>query len=133
MKRKKILANIAIALIVTAGVILTGGCKKQPKCGCDGDALDTLRSTHVYISYNATTNTASFYPIWDNFSMYYFCNPSEWMSELTKFDQGEEILISGPFFYECNYLMSSSNSYYYNYMKIYQIDVTGVAAYEYGK
>jgi len=133
MKRKKIFANIAIALMLTAGVIMTGGCKKQPKCGCDGDALDTLASTHVYISYNATTNTASFYPIWDNYSMYYFCNPSEWMSELTKFNQGDEILISGPFFYECNYLMNSSNSYYYNYMKIYQIQVTNVAAYEYGK
>ncbi|MDX9902956.1 MAG: hypothetical protein RB288_02655 [Bacteroidales bacterium] len=133
MKRGKILANIAIVLIVTAGVILMGGCKKQLKCGCDGDALDTLVSTHVYISYNATTNTASFYPIWDNYSVYYFCNPSEWMSELTKFEQGEEILVSGPFFYECNYLMSSSNSYYYNYMKIYQIQVTNVAAYEYGK
>lgn len=133
MKRKKIFSNIAIVLTVTAGVILAGGCKKQPKCGCDGDALDTLYNTHVYITYNATTNTAYFYPIWDNFSLYYFCNPSQWMSELTKFEQGEEILVSGPFFYECNYLMSSSNSYYYNYMKIFQIQVTSVAPYEYGK
>jgi len=69
MKRKKILANIAIVLTVTAGVLLAGGCKKQPKCGCDGDALDTLVSTHVYISYNATSNSASFYPIWDNYSL----------------------------------------------------------------
>ncbi len=133
MKRKKILANSAIVLIVTAGVILAGGCKKQPKCGCDGDALDTLGSTHVYISYDADNNTARFTPLGDSYSIYYFCNPSEWMSELTKFEQGEEILISGPFFYECNYLMSSSNSYYYNPMRIYQIQVTSVAAYEFGK
>jgi len=133
MKRKKIFSNIAIVLIVTAGVILAGGCKKQHKCGCDGDALDTLKNIHVYISYEADNSTARFTPLRDPYSIYYFCNPSEWMSELTKFEQGEEILISGPFFYECNYLMSSSNSYSYNYMKIYQIQVTNVAAYEYGK
>lgn len=133
MKGKRIAANIAIVFIIAAGIILTGSCKKQHKCGCDGDALDTLRSTHVYISYDDVNKTARFSPIWDSYSIYYFCNPSEWISELSKFDQGEEILVSGPYFYECNYLMNSSNSYYYNYMRIYQIQVTGIAAYDYGK
>jgi hypothetical protein len=133
MKGKRILANISIALMIIAGVVLSGGCKKQPKCGCDGDALDTLDVMHVYISYDADTKTARFSPIYDSYSVYYFCNPSEWMSELTKFSQGEEILISGPYFYECNYLMNASNSYQYSYMKVYQIDVTNVGAYEYGK
>ncbi|MCK7534524.1 MAG: hypothetical protein MZV63_27705 [Marinilabiliales bacterium] len=133
MKGKRILANISIALMIIAGVVLSGGCKKQPKCGCDGDPLDTLNAMHVYISYDADTKTARFSPIYDSYSVYYFCNPSEWMSELTKFSQGEEILISGPYFYECNYLMNASNSYQYSYMKVYQIDVTYVGAYEYGK
>ncbi len=133
MKRNRILANIILALLIITGAVMSGGCKKQPKCGCDGDALDTLALTHVYITYDADTKTARFSPIWDNYSTYYFCNPSEWMSELTKFSQGEEILISGPYFYECNYLMNASSSYYYSYMRIYQIDVTNVAAYEYGK
>jgi hypothetical protein len=43
MKGKRIAANIAIVFIIAAGIILTGSCKKQHKCGCDGDALDTLR------------------------------------------------------------------------------------------
>jgi hypothetical protein len=133
MKTKRILANIALALVLISGLVLAGGCRKQPKCGCDGDALDTLVNAHVYIVYDADTKTARFSSIYDSFSTYYFCNPSEWMSELTKFSQGEEILISGPFFYECNYLMSSSNSYYYSYYKVYQVQVTNVAAYEYGK
>lgn len=133
MKRNSILANIILALLIITGVIMAGGCKKQPKCGCDGDALDSLAMTHVYITYDADTKTARFSPIYDNYSTYYFCNPSEWMSELTKFSQGEEILISGSYFYECNYLMNAGNSYYYSYMRIYQIDVTNVAAYEYGK
>jgi hypothetical protein len=133
MKRYRILANILMALILIAGVVITGSCKKQPKCGCDGDALDTLEMMHVYISYDAETKTARFSSIYDNYSIYYFCNPSDWMSELSKFDQGEEILISGPYFYECNYLMNASNSYQYSYMRIYQIDVTYVGAYEFGK
>lgn len=133
MKRNRILANIAIAVIVIAGVVVTGGCKKQPKCGCDGDALDTLNMMHVYITYDASSKSARFSPIYDAYSIYYFCNPSEWMSELTKFNQNEEILISGPYFYECNYLMNAGNSYQTSYMKIYQIDVNYVGAYEYGK
>lgn len=133
MKRNRIIANAVLVLLIITGAIMAGGCKKQPKCGCDGDALDSLATTHVYITYDATTKSARFSPIWDNYSVYYFCNPSEWMSELTKYSQGEEILISGQYFYECNYLMNASNSYYYSYMKIYQVDVTNVAAYEYGK
>jgi hypothetical protein len=133
MRRNRIGATLALVFIIAAGIILTGGCKKQPKCGCDGDALDTLKSTHVYISYDEVNKTARFSPIWDSYSIYYFCNPSEWISQLTKFAQGEEILVSGPYFYECNYLMNSSNSYYYSYMRIYQVQVTNVAAYDYGK
>ena len=133
MKGKRIAATMALIITVAAVIVLTGSCKKQPKCGCDGDALDSLDLTHVYISYDAVNKTARFAPIWDSYSIYYFCNPSQWISSLTKFDQGEEILVSGEYFYECNYLMNSSNSYYYNYMRIYQIQVTAVASYDYGK
>lgn len=133
MKRNRITATVAMIILIIAGMVMSGGCKKQPKCGCDGDALDTLRQTHVNISYDAVNRTARFTPIWDSYSIYYFCNPSQWISELTKFKQGEEILVSGPYFYECNYLMNSSNSYYYSYMRIYQIQVTDLQAYEWGK
>lgn len=133
MDRKKIVAGIAVVVVLLAGMMTMSGCKKQPKCGCDGDPLDTLNLTHVYIRYDADNKTAQFSPIWSSTEMYYFCNPSEWMSTLTKFQQGEEILISGPYFYECNYLMNSSNSYYGYMYRVYQINVTDVRAYEYGK
>lgn len=133
MSRKKIVAGITTVVLIIAALLSASGCKKQPKCGCNGDSLDTLNLTHVYITYDADNKTAQFSPIWNSYEIYYFCNPSEWMSTLTKFNQGEEILISGPYFYECNYLMNSSNSYYYNLWRIYQINVTDVRAYEYGK
>lgn len=133
MKRSRMLATLGLVLAVAILVAMTAGCKKQPKCGCDGDALDSLNLEHVFISYDEVNKTARFSRIWDNYSIFYFCNPSQWISELSKFSQGEEILVSGEYFYECNYLMSSSNSYYYNYMRIYQIKVTAVLAHEWGK
>jgi len=133
MKRNRMLATMALVSAVVILVALTAGCKKQPKCGCDGDALDTLEQAHVNITYDAVNKTARFSTVWDSYSIYYFCNPSQWISELTKFSQNEEILVSGPYFYECNYLMNSSNSYYYSYMRIYQVQVTAVASYDYGK
>jgi hypothetical protein len=133
MNKKKIVAGIATGVLIVAALLSATSCKKQPKCGCNGDPLDTLNLTHVYITYDADNKTAQFSPIWNSYEIYYFCNPSEWMSTLTKFKQCEEILISGTYFYECNYLMNSSNSYYYNLWRIYQINVTDVRAYEYGK
>jgi len=133
MKMKRILANGAVALLLIAGVILSAGCKKQPKCGCDGDALDTLTLAHVYISYNAETKSAQFVPLWSNYDVYYFCNPSEFMDELVTFEQGAEILVTGEYFYECNYLMNAGNGSSYSMYRVYQIQVTDVAPYDYGK
>jgi hypothetical protein len=134
MNIKRILANSALALLLMAGVISLAGCKKQPKCGCDGDALDSLQQAHVYVSYSADSKSAQFVPLWSSYEIYYFCNPSEFMGELTQFQQGAEILVSGSYFYDCTYLMNAgSGSSYYNLYRIYQIKVTDVAAYDYGK
>jgi len=135
MKMKRILANGALALLVIAGVISMAGCKKQPKCGCDGDALDSLNQVHVNIQYDAVTKSAQFTALGNPYSIYYFCNPSEFMDKIKTFEQGAEILVSGEYFYECNYLMNAGNSggSYYSMYRIYQIRVTYVGAYDYGK
>ena len=133
MNMKRILANGAMALLLIAGVISSAGCKKQPKCGCDGDALDTLQQAHVYISYNAETKSAQFRPLWSSYDVYYFCNPSEFMDELVTFEQNSEILVTGEYYYECNYLMIAGNGGSYSMYRVYQIQVTDVAPYDYGK
>ena len=133
MKIQRILANGALTLLLIAGVISMATCKKQEKCGCDGDALDSLQQGHVYISYNAETKSAQFRPLWSNYDIYYFCNPSAFMEKLKTFEQGAEILVSGEYFYECNYLMNAGNGGSYSMYRIYQIQVTDVAAYDYGK
>jgi len=135
MTIRRILANSALALLLIGGVISLAGCKKQPKCGCEGDALDSLAQDHVNISYDAETKSAQFTLLGNPYSIFYFCNPSEFMDEMKTFEQGAEILVSGQYFYECNYLMNAGNSggSYYSMYRIYQIRVTDVAPYDYGK
>ena len=132
MKRSRILATVGLVLAVAALVVMTSGCKKQLKCGCDGDAIDSLKLENVYITYDAVNKTAYFTRVWNPYGTYYFCNPSKWIDELTKYNNGEEILLSGEFFYDCSYVMYSSNSYY-NYPPMYQVMVTAVAPHEWGK
>ena len=134
MKIQRILANGALTLLLIAGVISMAGCKKQPKCGCDGDALDTLQTRLMSISHiMLKPNQPSSVPLWSNYDIYYFCNPSAFMEKLKTFEQGAEILVSGEYFYECNYLMNAGNGGSYSMYRIYQIQVTDVAAYDYGK
>jgi hypothetical protein len=133
MNMKRILANGAMALLIIAGVISSAGCKKQPKCGCDGDALDTLKKVPVLISFDAESKSAQFTAPGNPYSIYYFCNPSDFMGELEKLEQGAEILVTGAYFYECNYLMNAGNGGSYSMYRIYQIKVTDVEVWGYGK
>lgn len=130
---KKILASGVLTLLVIAAVISDTGCKKQPKCGCDGDRLDSIDQGHAYISYNAEKNMAQFSPTGDPYSIFNFCNPQEFMGELTQLEQGQEVVVSGEYFYDCTWLMNNSNSGQYSPYKIYQIKVTAVSSYDYGK
>jgi len=65
---------------------------------------------------------------------YYFCNPGE-MYQDYKDLQGETLIkISGDLFWECQYMMNSSNSSYYTYYyKVYNIKVTELKSELYGK
>jgi len=133
MRAKRILYNFLLITLVVVPFALNAGCKKQDKCGCDGDAIDSLNLSHVLITYDSIKKSAEFRPVSDAYSVFYFCNPSAMMSELKKYEQGAEVLISGNFFYECNYLMNSSNSYYPSLYRIYQIEVTSVKPDLFGK
>ncbi|MCJ7819945.1 MAG: hypothetical protein MUP53_01980 [Bacteroidales bacterium] len=133
MRHKRKLYNFILISLVIIPFAINAGCKKQPKCGCDGDALDSLAQSHVLVYYDAEKKSAQCTGVNDPYSIFYFCNPSAVMGELTKYEQGGEVLLSGSFFYECNYLMSSSNSYYPSLYRIYQIEVTAVEPDLYGK
>jgi len=132
MKSKKLLLNIIFVIFVIVPLAIAAGCKKQPKCGCEGDVLDSMNKVYVTVFYDAGNNTAQCTYPGDMYTIFYFCNPTDMMGELTKYEQGEIALISGNYFYECSYLINSSNNPY-NVYRIYQIDVTALEPDLYGK
>ena len=127
----KYLYKTAIILVI-ASTALIGSCKKQAKCGCDGDVIDSFSGEPVYVYFDAENNTAQFR--WDGapYATYYFCNPTEMMTELSKFESGEKVLITCDVYYECNYLYQSSNSYYGSLYQAYMAQVTAVESSLYG-
>lgn len=76
------------------------GCKKQPKCGCDGDVRFTITYTKGSIYYNEETGYAEFQPS-DIYSRFEICDAAEVMDMLTPFEQGETVLVSGDAFDDC--------------------------------
>lgn len=124
------LYKVFFVLIILSSTLI-GSCKKQAKCGCDGDVINEFIETPVKIYYDAENNSAEF--TFDNnpYARYYFCNPSEMMPELTKYDQGTKILIDCKIYYECNYMMQASNSYY-SYYQAYMVEVTKIQSSLYG-
>ncbi len=128
-----IFRKIIVIIIITIPAFTDPGCKKQAKCGCDGDILFELDREQVPIYYDE--NSARFSPVNNPYATYYFCNPGEMYPKLKDYDQGDLVLISGYVYWNCNYLYSTSNySYSYSYLyKAYDIQVTDITVNLYGK
>jgi len=131
--RENIIRKILVVLIIIAPVISYSGCKKQAKCGCDGDVLYSLARTQATVYYNATGTTISFTTLNDPYSTYNFCNPGEMFPKFTDYKSGDVLLVSGSVYWECNYLYQSSNYSYGSPYKVYMINVTDVTVDLYGK
>lgn len=102
-----------IFLFVILVFSLQPGCKKQPKCGCDGDVRFSLTETRGTILYNVETSYAQFQP-GDVFSTFEICDAGSVMDLLTPFEQGETVLVSGDAYDDCYKMV---NPYAYaNYM-----------------
>lgn len=121
-----------LILIFLIPLITDQGCKKQPKCGCGNDVIATLNESSVYISYDTVARSAMFYPVITTGSTYYFCNPGRWIDTLKTLNTKQSLLISGKVYYECTYIMNSSNYGYY-IPPVYQVEVTGIKEDNYGK
>ena len=131
--RGHIIRKVLVVLIILAPVLSYSDCKKQAKCGCDGDVLFTLTNTQATVIYNATGTNIYFTTLTDPYSTYNFCNPGEMFPKFTDYKSGDVLLVSGRVFWECNFLYQSSNSSYSTYYKVYMIQVTDVTVNLYGK
>lgn len=121
-----------IVLLILVPSITDQGCKKQPKCGCGKDVIFTLTDAQVLVQYNESTKAAQFYPTQNVGATYFFCNPGKWIDSLKTMDTNQYLLLSGKAYYDCTYLLNSSN-YGYPIPPVYQVEVTSVKEDHYGK
>lgn len=129
----KIIRKILVLLIILAPVVSYSGCKKQAKCGCGKDVLFTLTNRRANVYFNETGTNITFRTMDDPYSTYYFCNPSEMFSKLVDSKPGDELIISGLVYWECNYLYQAGQSSYGSYYKAYNVQVTDLFVDLYGK
>lgn len=133
--RANIIRKILVILIVVIPVFAESACKKQDKCGCDGDAIFDF-SEKVNIYFNKTTGTVSGFQSMDNpYETFYFCNPGAMLPKLSLYTSGDVMLVTGKVYWNCQYVYNSSNyqSQYSMYYKIYDILVSNVEVIPYGK
>jgi hypothetical protein len=126
--------KILVILIIILPAISYSGCKKQKKCGCGKDELFTLTNQSAYVYFNETGNVMYMSTVGDPYSTYHFCNPTEMFPKVENYHSGDELLVSGHVYWECNYVyQSSNNSYQTSMYKVYNIQVTNVFLDMYGK
>jgi|WetSurMetagenome_2_1015567.scaffolds.fasta_scaffold235609_1 hypothetical protein len=136
--------KLLVILIIAIPVVSYSGCKKQPKCGCDGDVLFSITDQvfdHSTVVYNTSGSNAYFFVysgLGAYYDTYYFCNPSEMFTKYSSIASDEQVKLSGDVYWDCSYVTSassssSSSSYYYSYYKVYNIKVTALESSLYGK
>ena len=133
--RVQILRKIIVVLIIIAPLLSYSGCKKQAKCGCDGDVLSSFVAELMDYSsliYSSDGKSAYFTIGYDTYN---FCNPTEMFETYKKFATGGQVMMWGDFYWNCAYSQQSSGSYssYQNYYKSYDIHVTKLDEQPYGK
>jgi hypothetical protein len=124
-----------IVFIIVAPLLFDFGCKKQPKCGCGKDVLFTLDDGSANVYFSEETRSAYFTATTSYGSMYYICSPGRWVDSLAlkNFSSGQSLLVSGKVYYDCTYLMNSSNYAYGQIPPVYQVEVTSIKEDNYGK
>jgi hypothetical protein len=128
-----IIRKILVILIFALPVISYSGCKKQAKCGCGKDVLFTLTNERAHVYFSTEGASVSFQTLNDPYSTYNFCNPTEMFANLKDSKTGDELLVSGHAYWDCNYLYQAGNSSYTSMYKIYQVQGTDMHVDMYGK
>jgi hypothetical protein len=131
--RGNIIRKLLVAVVIMAPLFSFSDCKKQAKCGCDGDILFTMTDAQATVYFNETGTNITFSTVDNPYSNYNFCNPGEMFPRMKDFKSGDILLVSGQAYWECNFLYQSSNSSYQSYYKVYMIYVTDVRVDMFGK
>ena len=129
-----LLRKILVILVLMLPLLASTDCKKQKKCGCGKDVLFSLTDEPCYVYFNTEGTLMSLQVMNDVYSSYTFCNPVEMFPSVKDFKSGDELMVSGNVYWDCNYVWQQSN---YNYntslYKQYNIQVTKIYLDMYGK
>lgn len=122
--------NIILRKLLVASVFIiplfAGNSCNTEKCGCSGDRLDYKRFpmniSEIIYSENGTSAGFNI----DYYYTYNFCNPEAMFETYNELIENDHTLIeiSGDVFYNCQYVMSQSNSPYNSpYSSFVQYDI----------
>jgi predicted small secreted protein len=129
-----LIRKIAVILIIVLPAFSYTGCKKQKKCGCGKDVLFSFTNQPCNVYYSESGSVIYLQTVGDPYSTYSFCNPAEMYPKIKDYQSGEELLVSGHVYWDCNYVWQSSNQSYQTSMyKVYNIQVTDAYLDMYGK
>ena len=133
----RLLRKTLVIIVLLIPLFTNTDCKKQKKCGCDGDVLDTYNNVEAVVRFSEDSESTSIYLeiAGTYYSMFTVCNPNEIRPYLEKFKSGVILNITGNTFWDCNYVWQASNSYSYttNPYRYYNIHVTDIYMNMYGK
>jgi len=132
--RGTLLRKIIVILIIIIPVFSYPGCKKQAKCGCNGDLLFSLTGQKARVYFSESGTTMYFTTLDEMYSTYNFCNPGEMFPLLKDSKSGDILKVWGQAYWDCTYVYQQSNySYQSSYYKVYQVQVTDLIVDLYGK
>ncbi len=131
--RGYLIRRLLVVFIIFAPVFSYTGCKKQAKCGCDGDVLFNLVGQPAYVYFNDTGTSIYFYLTVDPYSQYNLCNPAGVFPNLANYKSGDILNVTGSAYWNCNYVMQASSSAYQSYYKVYDVHGTDISVNPYGK
>ena len=132
---KKILRKTLVIIVLFAPLFTNTDCKKQKRCGCGKDVLYSLTGSPSYVYFDSESPIITMRRLSDQFSFYTFCNPDEIKPKIANFRSGEELMVSGNVYWDCNYVWQQSQSYGYqsSLYQSYTIHVTDIYMNMYGK
>ena len=133
---KRLLRKVLVITVLFLPLFISTDCKKQKKCGCQGDVLWEYNSawTGSYVYFYPESSTIFMEEVGNPYDRYTFCNPDEVRPKLANFKAGDILVVKGSVFWDCNYVWQSSNNPYQSYMyRAFNIYVTDIYMDMYGK
>ena len=72
MMKVRIFRKIVITIVILLPLFISTDCKKQAKCGCEGDVLFSLTKEPSVVNFNETGTSITFIPVSNPYKYFIF-------------------------------------------------------------